>query len=311
MKKEILFFEPKFKTVLWGGNRLKHSFGLDIPGDTTGECWAVSALNKGDTECLNEAFKGKGLSLIYKENPELFGTKSFKDFPLLIKLIDAGRDLSLQVHPGDEYARAHEDGALGKAECWYILDADDNSTIVCGHNASSREELCNMIDAGEFDKLVREIPVKKGDFVQIDPGTLHTIHGGVLLLEIQQSSDITYRVYDYGRLVNGLPRELHTKQAKEVISVPSSDNLFRHTSDYEGVEVLVSSDCFEVSKVVAENKAFLDNEEVFTVVSCIEGSGNIEGKSFKAGDCFIIPAQFGDVLLSGTFKLIVTRPGRV
>lgn len=137
---------------------------------------------------------------IVEKHPEVFGNVDSDRFPLLIKIIDAKDDLSIQVHPDDDYAKVHENGSLGKTECWYILDCKENATIVIGHNAWTKRGIKPMIHEGKWSEFIREIPIKKGDFLQIDPGTVHAIKGGTLILETQQNSDITYRVYDYGRL---------------------------------------------------------------------------------------------------------------
>ena len=145
--------------------------------------------------------------------------------------IDAKDDLSIQVNPDDAYAKVHENGSLGKTECWFILDCKENATLVAGHNAKTKEELEHMIHEGRWKEFIREIPIMPGDFIQIDPGTVHAIKGGTLLLETQQSSDITYRVYDYDRLSNGKPRQKHIAQSFTVITVPakSAENSVVHT----------------------------------------------------------------------------------
>ena len=142
-------------------------------------------------------------------------------FPLLIKIIDAKDDLSIQVHPDDDYAKVHENGSLGKTECWYILDCKKKCDDRYRTQFKDKEELSRMIHEGKWSEFIREIPIKKGDFLQIDPGTVHAIKGGTLILETQQNSDITYRVYDYGRLSNGKPRELHIDKSIDVITVPA------------------------------------------------------------------------------------------
>ena len=144
--RDILFLNPVFKEMLWGGNRMREEFDYDIPGEQTGECWAVSAHPNGDGTIKNGRFAGQHLSEIYKSHKELFGNPKDDKFPLLTKIIDAKEDLSIQVHPDDEYAKVHENGSLGKTECWYILDCDKDATIVIGHNAKTREELRAMIE---------------------------------------------------------------------------------------------------------------------------------------------------------------------
>ena len=202
MKREgFIFLKPVFKEMIWGGNRLATEFGYDIPGDDTGECWGISAHPNGDCTVMNGEYAGMKLSKLWNEHPELFGKEKAEGvFPLLTKIIDAKADLSIQVHPSDDYAKVHENGSLGKTECWYILDCPEGATLVVGHNAKDKEECAKMIHEGRWSEFIREVPIRKGDFVSIVPGTVHAIKAGVMLLETQQNSDITYRVYDYDRL---------------------------------------------------------------------------------------------------------------
>lgn len=185
---ELLFMEPVFKEAIWGGTKLRDVFGYEIPSDTTGECWAVSAHKNGDCRIAGGMYDGRLLSSLWEEKPELFGNYPGDQFPLLVKIIDAKADLSIQVHPDDEYAKVHEDGSLGKTECWYILDCDPGTEIVIGHHAGSHEEMEAMIRGHQWDEFIRKVPVKKGDFFQINPGCVHAIKGGTLILETQQSS---------------------------------------------------------------------------------------------------------------------------
>ena len=220
--KQILYLTPVLREMLWGGRRLAE-FGYDLPQGNIGECWGVSAHEKGDCTVRGGRYDGKKLSELWHEEPELFGggPAVYGDFPLLIKIIDAQDDLSIQVHPDDAYAKEHENGACGKTECWYVLDAAPGAGIVIGHNAKKAEELRSMVTEGRFRELIREVPVKKGDFFQIEPGTVHAIKKGTLLLETQESSDVTYRLYDYDRLQNGVKRPLHIDKSLDVIRVPN------------------------------------------------------------------------------------------
>ena len=139
--KQIIFLNPVFKQMIWGGNRLSTDFGYDIPGDNTGECWGISAHPNGDDSIANDCYAGMTLSQLWDEHPELFGNIEGDRFPLLIKIIDAKDNLSIQVHPYDEYAAKNENGSLGKTECWYIIDCPDDAKLVVGHNAKTHEEL--------------------------------------------------------------------------------------------------------------------------------------------------------------------------
>ena len=152
---ELLFLEPVFKEAIWGGTKLRDSFGYDIPSDTTGECWAISAHKNGDCKIAGGRYDGRYLSQLWEEEPELFGNYPGSQFPLLIKIIDAKNDLSIQVHPDDAYASEHENGSLGKTECWYVLDCEPGTKIVIGHNAKDKKELEEMIRQGRWDEFIR------------------------------------------------------------------------------------------------------------------------------------------------------------
>lgn len=317
---EIIRLKPVFKQMIWGGSKLKTDFGYDVEGDNVGECWGISAHPNGDCEIAQGEYKGKRLSWLYKEHRELFGNIPNDVFPLLTKIIDAKQDLSIQVHPDDEYAKANENGSLGKTECWYVLDAEPGTTIVIGHNASSKEEVEKMIMNKEWSSFIREIPVKKGDFFQINPGTVHAIKGGTLILESQQNSDITYRVYDYDRLSDGKPRPLHVRQSIDVIKAPyveesgiDKNGIDANSNNCDvdnacGVSKLVSCPYYTVWKVDVEDVTSFSMDRSFMLASVVEGQGEINGEELKKGDHFIIPYGFGEVVLQGELQLIISTP---
>lgn len=306
----ILFLNPVFKEMIWGGNQLAEKFGYEIPSDKTGECWAVSAHPNGDCTVREGEYAGRKLSELFKEEPELFGNLPLDRFPLLIKIIDAKADLSIQVHPDDAYAKVHENGSLGKTECWYILDCPEDATLVVGHNAGSREELKEMIDQKRWSELIREVPVKKGDFIQINPGTVHAIKGGLMILETQQNSDITYRVYDYDRLSNGKPRELHVQQSIDVITVPapSAEDSVSHAADLPAntMNELIACDYYKVYKLTVTEPVSFEQEHPFLIMSVIEGESLVNGQMIRKGDHFILPSGFGKVELQGDMTLIAS-----
>ena len=304
---ELIFLNPVFKEMIWGGNKLRQ-FGYDIPGDDTGECWAISAHPNGDCLIKGGEFDGKSLSWLYENHPELFGNPENDRFPLLIKIIDAKDDLSIQVHPNDEYAKKNENGSLGKTECWYILDCEPGTKIVIGHNAKDHAELEDMITNSRWKEFIREIPVHKGDFFQIDPGTLHAIKGGTLILETQQNSDITYRVYDYDRLQNGKPRQLHVRQSIDVIKAPFTESKEKPVVSDLGDCVItrfVKCPYYTVEKLELKNGSIsFDMEDPYVNMSVVEGSGKINDVSIKKGDHFIIPSSYGEYVLEGNMTII-------
>ena len=304
---DLIFLNPVFKEMIWGGSKLR-GFGYDIPGDDTGECWAISAHPNGDCIVKNGKYAGKSLSELWNEHRELFGNMEGDRFPLLIKIIDAKDDLSIQVHPDDEYAMKNENGSLGKTECWYILDCEPDTKIVIGHNAKDSEELASMINNAQWKEFIREVPVKKGDFFQINPGTLHAIKGGTVILETQQNSDITYRVYDYDRLQNGKPRQLHIKQSIDVIKAPfvpdGGDTRVESNLGECRLTRLVKCPYYTVEKLELDGKISFDMEDPFMNVSVCEGEGKINGIPIKKGDHFIIPADYGEYELEGRMLII-------
>lgn len=309
MDNKLIFLQPIFKEMIWGGNRLRTDFRYDIPNEHTGECWAIGAHPNGDCIVESEPYKGKRLSELWDEHRELFGNMEGDKFPLLIKIIDAKQDLSIQVHPDDEYARVNENGAYGKTECWYVLDCDKNASIVIGHNAKNKEELKDMINDGRWNELIREIPVHKDDFFQIEPGCLHAIKGGTLILETQQNSDVTYRVYDYDRLQNGKPRELHIKQSIDVIKTPFTDSTTDWIVKVNGglrAERLVECQYYTVEKIDVAGCGSLEQTHLFTNVTVIEGSGEINGINIKKGNSFIIPFNYGSVNFEGNMSMLIS-----
>ena len=307
--KEILFMEPVFKSMIWGGERLRTEFGYSIPDEHTGECWAISAHQNGDCIIKSGRYKGKSLSTLWEHNRELFGNRKERSFPLLIKIIDAKMDLSIQVHPDDFYAAAKENGAFGKTECWYILDCDEEAKIVIGHNARDKEELRSMIEQEKWEELIRVRPIHKGDFFQITPGTVHAIKAGTLLLETQQNSDITYRLYDYKRLDKGKPRQLHMKESIDVIQCPHEDvctdgDTIKNT-DSE-IRRLISCNYYTVEKISLHGEQDFVQDKDFMNISIIDGEGKIDGMNISKGDHFILPYGYGAFRLKGNMELILS-----
>lgn len=308
--KEAIFIEPVFKQMIWGGNKLGTEWKYPIPGENTGECWGVSAHHDGDCTIAGGRFGGKRLSQLWKEEPELFGNADSETFPLIVKIIDAQQDLSIQVHPDDNYARVHENGASGKKECWYVLDAPEGATLVVGHNARNKEELISMIEEKRWSEFIREIPVKKGDFIQINPGTVHAIKAGIQVLEIQQNSNLTYRVYDYDRLSNGKPRELHVKKSIDVITVPSKseEDTIEHalTIEKNKLHRLIACNYYRVWKLETSGEMELPMEEPFLILSVTEGEGLLDGKRIKKGTHLILPHGYGTAKLEGDMQMILS-----
>lgn len=309
-KKEIIFLKPQLKDVVWGGEKLRDEFGYEGAGDSTGECWGISAHPNGDCEIINGTYKGMTLSALYKEHREVFGGITAEEFPLLVKIIDAKQNLSIQVHPDDAYVKEHESCPYGKTECWYVMDCPEGASLVIGHHAKTREELKAMIHEGRYDELIKEVPVKKGDFLQITPGTVHAIKGGFTILETQQSSDITYRVYDYGRLVDGKERPLHVQQSIDVITVPdkAGEEALSHTDGLaaDTMNRLIACEFYKVWKLTLQNIVKVEQQYPFLLASVLNGEGNVDGVAVKKGDHFILPAGYGEAVFAGNMELILS-----
>lgn len=308
--KQIIFLNPVFKQMVWGGDRLGRDWPYEIPGSNTGECWAVSAHPNGDCRIKEGQYAGETLSTLWEQHPDLFGNTGLDRFPLLVKIIDAKTDLSIQVHPDDAYAKVHENGSLGKTECWYVLDCEEDSSLVIGHNAKDKTELSDMIHEGRWSELIREIPVHKGDFIQIDPGTVHAIKGGLMIMETQQNSDITYRVYDYDRMVDGKPRTLHIEKSIDVITVPAKkveDSIMKAADlPVNTMNLLCECAFYKVWKLEVKEAVTIMQNYPFLIMSVIEGEGMVDGQAVCKGDHFILPYGYGKVNLQGNMKLIAS-----
>ncbi|MDR0921223.1 MAG: mannose-6-phosphate isomerase, class I [Lactobacillales bacterium] len=313
---EPLFLKSVLQEKIWGGQKLHTVFGYDLPSDKVGEYWAISAHPHGVSTVENGEFSGHKLDELWANHRELFGNTKGDVFPLLTKILDAEDWLSVQVHPDDAYALKHE-GELGKTECWYIIDAEPGSEIIYGHNAKTREELAEMIYDERWDDLLTKIPVKKGDFFYVPSGTMHAIGKGIMVLETQQSSDTTYRVYDFDRKDDqGNLRELHIKQSIDVMTVPAkTPELDIETVSYgdSSVKTFVETEFFNVYEWKVRGSIKFEKNAPYTLVSVIDGKGAIivDGKEYSLvkGQHFILPADIPSWELTGNLDIIASIPG--
>ena len=285
--RELIFLEPVVKKLIWGK-----------------EYWTVSAHESGDCLVRGGTYDGLHLSQLWSDHKEIFGVETDGDFPFIVKVIDARDPLSIQVHPDNEYASKTENGASGKTECWYVMDCDRDASIIIGHKAGSRQEAAQMIEEGRWDDLLREIPVKKGDFFQITPGTVHAIKQNTMIMEIQQSSDVTYRLYDYGRVRNGEPRALHVDKSLDVMRIPHTD-AGCYTNGVKGR--LVSCRYYDVDRYDIAGSRDFEKSDKFMIISVLEGEGGIDGRKIKAGESFIVSGGYGDFTIFGSLSVMVTR----
>jgi beta-glucosidase len=318
---QMLLFKPILKEFIWGGSRLMTEFHYPSDCDHVGECWAISAHPHGDCELIEEGYReydwlgentqtGITLSQLYAARRDIFGYQTDPVFPLLIKLIDAKENLSIQVHPDDDYAAAHEGGSMGKTECWYILDCPEDAYLILGHHAKTHEELAEMIAEERYDELLRKVPIQKGDFVTITPGTIHTITAGCLLMEIQQNSDLTYRLYDYNRLRDGVPRPLHVAKCLDVITVPDEESAARVKSTHDLTPNIPHKlgECshYCVHKLIVREEAAIEQNRPFMIVSVVEGTGVIDGRPVQKGAHMLLPYGYGKVHFIGDMEVILS-----
>lgn len=313
---EPLFVKPKLQEKIWGGTKLRDIYGYDIPSDHTGECWAISAHLDGVGTISSGTYAGMPLNKLYEKEPQLFGNPSSPVFPLLTKIIDATEDLSVQVHPDDVYGMKHEND-LGKTECWYVIDADEDSEIVYGHTAKNKEEFSKMISNGQWNDLLRRVKVKAGDFFFVPSGTIHAIGAGIMILETQQSSNTTYRVYDYDRKDNlGNSRELHIQQSIDVTTIPHRDPELSIQTEVQAdneITTLIESDYFSVYRWNIHSEVYFAKKASYTLVSVIEGKGSLIVDNIKyplnKGDHLILPAPITEWVIEGDIEIIASNPG--
>lgn len=301
---------PACKDYLWGGDKLREDFGIESDCRPLAEAWVLSCHPDGPSVVATGPLAGKTLpEYIKKEGPACLGTdcEKFSDFPILGKLIDAKGDLSIQVHPSNEYAQAHE-RQFGKTEMWYVLDCEEGATLYYGfRHQISREEFARRIEDNTLTEVLNAVPVEKGDLFFIPAGTLHAIRKGIVVAEIQQNSNVTYRIYDYGRLgADGRPRQLHIRQALDVTDrTPPKEN-----PDFHGH--LAQCPYFTVDAVEGDFELVSD-ETSFTSVLVLEGEGTLaeesgERLSIRKGESLFVPAGSGLCRLAGRgLKCLVTR----
>lgn len=313
---EPIFLGPVFKDYIWGGNKLKSLFGKNTPYEITAESWEVSTNKNGKSIVKNGIGKGSDLGELFANKEirsQIFGTKTkdMEEFPLLIKFIDANSNLSVQVHPDDKYAFEKENGDKGKTEMWYIMECKEGAQIICGMKEGvKQEELTNILRSDNVAEYLNFVPVEQGDCIYIPSGTIHAILGDTLICEVQQNSDLTYRVYDWGRVgKDGKPRELHVNKAIDVVNVDNRPDIKRTATWGAGEQNMISSDFFKTDKVtVKESQKEESNRETFYAMNVVKGSGSIEVEgttySLQLGDSFIIPACLGAYELKGDMELL-------
>lgn len=305
---------PVFKDYIWGGTLLKSKYGKKSPYEITAESWEVAVHKDGCSTAENSEYTGKSISEIENDMGErLVGSlNKNKKFPLMLKLIDAKDKLSVQVHPDDKYADIHENGEFGKTEMWHIIDCEEGAKLIFGFSRDvSKEEFAEAINENKLETILNYVDVKKGDTFFIKSGTVHAIGSGILIAEIQQNSNTTYRVYDWGRVGNdGKPRELHIEKAIDVSNLKSKKG-HEKTSAIEVDECgavrkyLCSCEYFGAERVEVKTKSHENADgKSFQIILAISGNGKIIYNGgeigISAGESFLIPAALGEYAIEGT-----------
>lgn len=292
----ILFLKPYFEVKPWAGDELGKLY--DCPNGT-GEAWIISGYNNKSSVITNGRFKGQTLRHLWMKHQELFGEFGDKEFPILIKLISSKEKLSVQVHPDDLYA-LKKHNSLGKFECWYILPETKNKDIIVGVKSKNQRDLKDIMDSGYLNEFLLKKTIKPHDLVVIEPGTVHAICEDTFLLEVQESSDITYRLYDYDRLPK---RELHVDDSLNVINFNNNNN---KVYDFSHTEVF-DNPFFKLEKVFVDTSKTITNDS-FRMVYVVSGEGKVESRVIKKGDTFLITKDSTNITFSGNLELLVVTP---
>ena len=290
----IIPLKPLFQERIWGGKTLSTLYDLPHKEINIGECWGISALPNQSSKVVHKAFPAETtLYDLWATQRHLFGHYPAKSFPVLVKLIDAKEDLSIQVHPNDAQAQALN--SLGKSECWTILDCQPDSHITIGHHAQTLEEMKQAIAHKHVESIVQTVPIQPGDFFFIEAGTLHAIRKNTFLLEVQQSSDITYRFYDYDREENGQKRELHVEEALRVLKIPDTTITRDMVPGY-----------FDLEFLNLEGASLFEAHRYGDYLVILEGEGFLEDHSLQPYQFYMISAQ-SPYTLHGSLKVARIR----
>ncbi len=317
MEKYAMLMTPVSKEIIWGGDKLRREYGKTAPFERIAESWELTVRDGEMCVIANGEYSGKTLgSYINEDKIGILGTncEKYDRFPLLIKFIDAADRLSIQVHPDNDYALSHE-GEFGKTEMWYIMEAEEGARLVYGlKEGCTVDEFAKAVHEGRTEEMLNFVPVHKGEVYFIPSGQVHAIGAGILIAEIQQNSNITYRVYDYNRKgADGKPRQLHTEKALDVIKLRSKSEIdeicFSKTEENDGSTILASCEYFTVKKYNVNGSVKLDaKDDSFLSVLVLDADNcTVGGHKAVRGDSFFIPAGSGMTEISGKADIIVSK----
>lgn len=310
-----LTFNPILKDRIWGGTKIKELLNKEISSPTTGESWEIATVS-GDVSIVKKgALQGKSLNELLQSYPqEILGTKVYaqygNQFPLLFKFLDAHQDLSIQLHPNDELAKKRHN-SFGKTEMWYVMQADTEAEIIVGFKQkSSPEEYLQHLESKTLTSILQKIKVKQGDVFFLETGTIHAIGAGIVIAEIQQTSDITYRVYDWDRVdANGKARELHIDLALEAINYNKVQAQKEYSKNTNTANEIVTCPYFTTNYIPLDgNMKFLGDKTTFKVIMCTDGEFDLgydtHKETFKKGDTVLLPAILNEYNLTGKASLL-------
>ena len=310
-----LTFYPILKERIWGGTKLKTYLNKPITSNITGESWEISTVENDVSIVSNGNFKGQSLNDLINNFPEaILGTKVYeqfgKQFPLLFKYLDAREDLSIQLHPNDVLAKKRHN-SFGKTEMWYVMQADENARLIVGFKEkSSQEEYIKNINSKTLLNILDTKKVKEGDIFFLETGTIHAIGAGIVIAEIQQTSDITYRVYDFDRVdANGNTRELHIDLALEAINYDVVESQKKYPKVENVSNEIVNCNYFTTNIIPLNGKTNINkNKQSFTVFMCVDGSFEIAHQDhnyvYKKGDTVLIPAEMNEFQIVGKASIL-------
>ncbi|MGX7051238.1 type I phosphomannose isomerase catalytic subunit [Leuconostoc palmae] len=307
----VLMLHPELHHKIWGGTRLEQ-FNYHLDSKHTGEAWVIAAHKNGVSTVSSGKYKGRSLTSLWEDNPELFGGHhKNEEFPLLVKILDANTNLSIQVHPNDKQSSEN----FGKTESWYILDANPGAKLFYGHHAKTREILQHEVDEKDWQHLLRTIPVQKGDFFYVPSGTFHALGAGILALEIQQSSDTTYRFYDFDRIdeTTQKKRPLQIDEAIAVTKVPHVDPILNQRTRIQDSTILtrlLTSPKFTIDKLSVRGLSHFNQHHQYELFNVIDGDMALTDSKatyqLKKGDNFIMLKDTGNYTIEGVGDIIVS-----
>lgn len=311
---ELMKLKPIARTAIWGKNEVGKYFDYSDFPDDTGQCWCASCHDEGSNEIIDGPYKGMLLRELWENKKELFKTNTEK-FPWIIGLVAPSEDLSIQVHPDDEYSKLNNLSDSGKNEGWYFLESKEGNSIIYGHNAKSLDNFKDYINKGKWDDLLKKLPVRKNDFVYIPAKTIHALCKDTIVYEIQENSNLTYRFYDYDRKDNsGNKRELHIKESLDNLNIPFEIYNNKETVSYvngQEIRTLVSNNSFELTLLNVNKNLDFNVKNTFSIISVLRGEGKINNKECRIGDNLLLLGDNEILRIDGNIEVIICNEKKI